>query len=606
MRSRPVSILLVLLAVHAGLLGWEAFVHSPTIDEVEWLPGGLVQWKTGRGDIVVRNPPHVGSLAAIPLLLADPDTSALDSDRDARSIGREFIRANGERSFWLFTLGRWACIPFSLVGAIVCYAWGKELYSWACGLFAAALWCFCPNILAHGQLVAHDVASSSLGLVACYAFWRWLRAPSVATTLSAGVCLGVALLTKMTMLIHLGLWPLMWIAWRVTGGPGGRSIKGWLAGGAALLVVLFLAIDVLNLAYGFQGSLARLDSYRFRSAALTGNIDGPGNRFAESPLGQVRVPLPRAFLAGLDQQRFSQEGGSGSRGSYLRGVWSTGGSPYWYLYALAIKVPLGTWCLLLLGCVFRLRHVDGRNRARDELILLAPAIAVLLVASKSAGFADHLRYVLPCFPFVFIWISRLANVPWSSNRLLRSLTATATAWSVTSSLWIYPHELSYFNELVGGPRHGHEHLVSSNIDYGQDLLKLKQWYDLHPEARPLGLAYWDMDSVDPRLAGIEYFKAPSGPAPGEVIDAAKAVEFGPRAGWYAVNVNALHGDLWPGRSVFSRWGHYGYFLNFEPVAQAGYSIYIYHLTDAETRRVRKSLGVPPTAVNGNEPPTSRQ
>jgi hypothetical protein len=61
-------------------------------------------------------------------------------------------------------------------------------------------------------------------------------------------------------------------------------------------------------------------------------------------------------------------------------------------------------------------------------------------------------------------------------------------WSIASSLGVYPHSLSYFNELVGGPANGHAHLLDSNIDWGQDLLLLKEWLDAHPEASPLGLA----------------------------------------------------------------------------------------------------------------------
>lgn len=36
------------------------------------------------------------------------------------------------------------------------------------------------------------------------------------------------------------------------------------------------------------------------------------------------------------------------------------------------------------------------------------------------------------------------------------------AWFVASSLWIYPHSLSYFNESIGGPLNGPEHLLGSN------------------------------------------------------------------------------------------------------------------------------------------------
>ena len=390
-------------------------MHSPTIDEVEWLPGGWAQWKTGRWDLVVRNPPHVGLVAAIPLLFANPDATSLDSADNARSIGREFIRTNGRRSFWLFTLARWACIPFSLIGAITCFAWARDLYGSKSGLLAVTLWCFCPNLLAHGQLVAHDVAATSLGLMACYAFWRWLRHTSITTTVAAGVSLGVALLTKMTILLYVALWPVMWIAWRLATPERRWSARAWLCGGASLAAILILALDLLNAGYGFYGTLSRLDSYSFRSHALVGR-DGRGNRFANSIVGEIPVPLPASYVVGLDVQRFGQEGGFGEMGHYLRGKWSNRSAPHYYLYALSIKVPLGTWCLLLMAVVFRLCRLDSKQLARDEVILMAPAVALLLVASSSAGFTNHVRYVLPCVPFVFIWISRLAQVTWSEHR----------------------------------------------------------------------------------------------------------------------------------------------------------------------------------------------
>jgi hypothetical protein len=39
-----------------------------------------------------------------------------------------------------------------------------------------------------------------------------------------------------------------------------------------------------------------------------------------------------------------------------------------------------------------------------------------------------------------------------------------------STLASYPHQLSYFNELAGGPQNGSKHLLGSNLDWGQDLI----------------------------------------------------------------------------------------------------------------------------------------
>lgn len=158
------------------------------------------------------------------------------------------------------------------------------------------------------------------------------------------------------------------------------------------------------------------------------------------------------------------------------------------------------------------------------------------------------------------------------HRAIACVAAGALAWSVGSSLYYYPHSLSYFNELVGGPTGGIYHLASSNTDWGQDLFCLKRWLDKHPEAQPLHLG-WEVSPVDPRAVGINYTLPPKDR---------------PEPGWYAMSVNQLH-----------RRDHaYDYFLSFEPVAMAGYSIYIYHVTLEEANRVRWELGVPELGGGG--------
>ena len=165
----------------------------------------------------------------------------------------------------------------------------------------------------------------------------------------------------------------------------------------------------------------------------------------------------------------------------------------------------------------------------DILLLVATPCVVLLLASSQTGMNEHVRYAFGVLPFVFVLAGGIAGglprtvaaraarrksvgVPAlagdqtsrqeeeqpsesgtpTKRRMTLALAwnmaaAALLAWSVTSSLWVYPHSLSYFNELVGGPKNGYWHLVSSNIEWGQDLLYLKRWLDAHPEAVPVGL-----------------------------------------------------------------------------------------------------------------------
>jgi hypothetical protein len=51
------------------------------------------------------------------------------------------------------------------------------------------------------------------------------------------------------------------------------------------------------------------------------------------------------------------------------------------------------------------------------------------------------------------------------------------AWQVVEALRASPNFLAYFNQFVGGPEKGYQHLVDSSVDWGQDLPGLKQWLD---------------------------------------------------------------------------------------------------------------------------------
>src|SRR5579862_1449924 len=128
-----------LLFVHAALLAWSAFRQSPTIDEVKWLPAGLEHWQTGTFSTAIVNPPLVRMVAAVPVLYVlaqDPGPTPAPGSPGGPSI---LLQSYGARLFGLFSLGRWACIPFSLVGGYVCYCWARALYGTASGFLALVL-----------------------------------------------------------------------------------------------------------------------------------------------------------------------------------------------------------------------------------------------------------------------------------------------------------------------------------------------------------------------------------------------------------------------------------------------------------------------------------
>lgn len=466
----------LLLAIHAGLLAYSATRHSPTMLEPALLASGLSHWEFGRFELYRVNPPLVRMVAALPVMAAgyESDWSGFYEAPGARpefSMGADFIAANGERSIWLFTIARWACIPFSLAGGLFAFFYARELWqSDLSGLLALTLWCFEPNILAHAELITNDAACTAFGLGATWLFWRWLKQPTWGRAALAGLLLGLAELAKMSWLMLFGLWPLLWLLWqwslhrqqRRSPSPPSTLDTGHstLNSLPQLSLILLFALYLINLGYAFDGTFTRLKEFEFISTSLTGleRSGDIGNRFRDSWLGELPVPLPKQYVLGFDTQKHDFE--SWSRPSYLRGEWKQGGWWYYYLYGLWVKVPHGVQILVVLsflvpvGNWWRKRRgtrgegvgddsqshssaspalpslsLDPRPSTLDQLILLTPGLALFVLVSSQTKMNEHFRYVLPTIATLLVYSSRLA-VLFSPQRRLEIATTEAQTASV--------------------------------------------------------------------------------------------------------------------------------------------------------------------------------
>lgn len=574
-RRRAGFVALVLLAAHAVLLAWVSLVNSPNLDEPAHLASGISHWTFGRFDLYRVNPPLVRMVAAVPVLMTPAETDwsgwnpAILFSRPEFHAGTQFVIRNGTQSFWYFTLARWMCLPLCLVGPYVVYRWGTELYGPRSGLLSLLLYVICPNLIAWGASITPDAAGASLGVLAAFAFWKWLKRPAWKSAILAGAALGLAELTKGTWIILFVLWPALWLVNRLLSTPDSTA-SSERPPLLHLVAILALAIYLLNLGYGFEGSFQPLGRYQFISRTLSGGDSKPqgGNRFRGTWLELVPVPLPENYVRGLDVQKSDFER---KKWSYLNGEQKKGGWWYYYLYAFVLKTPVAVLALLLMACLLFGRR-SSRASWRDEMLILVPALVVLGLVSSQTGFSRYLRYALPIFPFVYLHAGRVltGSVPPG----LKWAVAGLLALSTVESLAIYPHSMSYFHTLAGGPRHGPKYLVDANVDWGQDLLFLKRWYDTHPEARPLHLEFFGHLDISPRAAGIE-----SVPVPGYLPGAdpsGKPVREGPAPGWFAVSVNHIQGY----HHYESDQPKFTYFQLLEPAAWAGYSIRVFHL-DAE-------------------------
>lgn len=483
-------LLLVILAAHVLLLAYGAYCQSPTLDEPAHLVAGISHWKFGRFDLYQVNPPLVRMVAALPVLACDytADWSrfiASGSSRPVFAIGEDFMAANCSKAQTLFVIARLACIPFSVLCGIICFCWARDVANSRAGLLAASLWCFSPSVIANAQLITPDAHATGIGTAACYLFWKWLRNPTWRNVATGGIVLGLAESAKTTFIIFYPLWFLIWLIYRWKE-KRFFAVKTWRSEFPMLICRMAIGLVVVNIVYGFEGSFRSLGEFQFVSKLFSGdtNANGFGNRFVGTSLSELPVPFPANYINGMDIQQRDFE--SFRRPSYLRGVFQERGWWYYYFYVIAVKVPIG---MLLLGALSLSRLLNLKSNSLDMFVIAAIPFAIFVVVSSKTGFSHHGRYILPCYSFTFVYIAVAICKP-AGGWLYRRIVAGGITWSITSLLVIYPHSIAYFNEFTGGPFGGPKHLLSSNIDWGQDLGYLQEFLDAEPPNSTVALAYY--------------------------------------------------------------------------------------------------------------------
>jgi hypothetical protein len=288
---------------------------------------------------------------------------------------------------------------------------------------------------------------TSTGLLALYLFHRSGHGSGRAWPW--GLALGLCLLAKVSAWLFVAAVIIDggFVAWR----RRDRAILLRLAAG------LLLACVTVSLGYGFKGLLDVAGKAELIARVPDLPVAGLAARAAA-----VFFPLPY-LQAAATQLSIGWRGWE----SYLMGELSTTGWRHYFLVALAVKETIP--CLLLIAAsfiAFRWKH-----GGREELLLLLPPL--LFFVCFSLGRAQiGIRYVLPAFPFLFVFASSLARLPGRRRRAIIGVLLAAHALAAVRAC---PDFIAYFNELAGGPEKGYRWLADSNLDWGQNRTRMQAY-----------------------------------------------------------------------------------------------------------------------------------
>jgi 4-amino-4-deoxy-L-arabinose transferase-like glycosyltransferase len=531
------AIFLLLVFVAQGIFFIRA--NSQTVDEVTHLAAGYSYLARRDFRLNPGHPPLTKELQALPLFLAyrlpfNPDPQHW-SEGDDYAIGYQFLyksRLPGDR---MLALSRLPNLFLGVVLITLIGWWAYRLWGAPAGMLAMALASLEPNLVAHSSLVTTDLGVTLFIFLTVYLFWQYLNSPNWLLLVATGISMGMALLSKLSAILLPPMIALIaGISLLIGSEPyllplretQHRPIhKPVLQTAAVLFLIAFFALLTIPSAYFFQG---------FSS-----------------------------WLQGLEQVLMHTQDG---HPAFFLGEYSYQGWWNYFLIAFFIKTPIGSLLLIAASLIFY--RAGNPLRRREAIFLLLPVVVIFLTTTQ-AKVNIGLRHILPVYPFLFVLASRFATVHFRSRWLMPLVVGMLVALTAMSSLRIAPHQLAYFNEMVGGPDQGYRYLSDSNLDWGQDLKGLKAYM----EREKLPIIYFSyFGTAPPNYYGIRY-QYVAGKGALEWPPSGDRVPPGAPRKLLAISVYNLQDVSRPNEPLF-RW-----LWVRQPVAKIGYSIFVYDLTN---------------------------
>jgi 4-amino-4-deoxy-L-arabinose transferase-like glycosyltransferase len=556
------SIVSALILVQALQMAFVVHRESLTFDEDDHMFAGYMMWHAGDYGLNPEHPPLVKLLATLPLVgekLWIPPNRNREFKAEAYLDGRDWLARNDGDSQRLVFRMRLAAGLLAIGLSLMVFFAAREWFGAAAGLLAIALVTFDPNILAHSALVTTDVGVSLFFLASIYAFYRYVKQPSLARLLLAGLAAGLLLATKHSGILLAPMLVLL-IVWEVATAPKGTRGRFALRLSGAFGAIVVIGVVMLWAFYGFR--------YAARPAGLAlssslADYVAPLSNFnaaAVMAIAHLRL-LPESYLMGLvDVKRMAQFYPAFAFGKvYAHGQW-------WYFPAvILIKTTLGL--LGLVAAAFFAIFTGRLRKGREVAFILIPSAFYLFVAIM-AGIDIGARHILPVDTFMFILAAGGITALAAGSRRWAYVGAALVVAHIVSALSVFPNYIAYANEAWGGPKNVHNLLSDANVDWAQQLIQVKHWQDRHP-GEECWFAYFARPEIDPAVYGIHCHAMPT--ADTGWLGGSDIV---PQVinGYVLISAGDLSGCEWPS----GRMSPYAIFQPLKPEEVIDYGVMVYH------------------------------
>lgn len=411
-------------------------------DELFHIPAGVAWVDTGQRRSVLEHLPLGHLLAGWSLQALEPtyDRALYFSERIQQSgfeFGNSFFMSNQRQIGLLLLVARFPFMVSATVGALYVYLLSRSLWGTQSALFSLVLCAFCPGLIGWSRFVYLDGLLATCSIAALSHLCWLLRSRHPAHLAALSFWFAATLGAKYS---GLYLVPIVGTALLVPPqwfGERAATLRRRLLDGAVVSAVSGL---FLWAAFGFPHELG----FYVKGASLLYNTVATNHRF------------------------------------YLHGDFQLS---FWHFYLVQWLIKSTLPCLLLtaasLGLAaygfYRGRGPEGRKTWWPLAVLLGAATGFLVLTSAKSipiGF----RYLLPMYPPLYVAAGALLREIRNRKRRFaeRALWALAV-WHAMASLAVFPDQMGYFNEAVGGSSRGIFWAVDASLDAGQNLPRLARY-----------------------------------------------------------------------------------------------------------------------------------